>query len=252
METLSFLSIDDQPISVEKTVKYLQTSGKLAQFIGDVLRQYVIEQEISTRDDIEINPAATEQTVIDFRLKNQLADPQAFQAWLQQNGTDYATFHASIAFNFKVEKLKTLVTAAKLSEYFIERKIFLDRVVISRIVVDSRELAEELQIQIEEGGNFEQLAKEYSLADDRIVNGMMGPISRGTMPDVLRAAIDVANPGQVVGPIELDGRYGLFRVEQFLPASLEDTQLKQALQNELFEKWLAEKIQKLTVKLQVS
>jgi parvulin-like peptidyl-prolyl isomerase len=144
------------------------------------------------------------------------------------------------------------VTAAKLSEYFIERKIFLDRVVISRIVVDSRELADELQIQIEEGGNFEQLAKEYSLADDRIVNGMMGPISRGTMPDVLRAAIDVANPGQVVGPIELDGRYGLFRVEQFLPASLEDTQLKQALQNELFEKWLAEKIQKLTVKLQVS
>jgi hypothetical protein len=80
METLSFLSIDDQPISVEKTVKYLQTSGKLAQFIGDVLRQYVIEQEIGTRDDIEINPAATEQTVIDFRLKNQLADPPSFSS----------------------------------------------------------------------------------------------------------------------------------------------------------------------------
>jgi parvulin-like peptidyl-prolyl isomerase len=72
------------------------------------------------------------------------------------------------------------------------------------------------------------------------------------MPDKLRAAIDVASPGQLVGPIEIDGRYGLFRVEQFLPASLDDIQLKQALQNELFEKWLAEKIQKLTVKLQVS
>lgn len=252
METLSFLSIDNQPISVEQTVKYLQSSGKLAQFIGDILRQYIIEQEIQMRGDIEINPAVIEQTVIDFRLKNQLADPQIFQEWLKNNGIDHPKFHESITFNFKLEKLKTVVTESKLSEYFIERKIFLDRVVLSRIVVEGRELAEELQLQIAEGGSFEQLAKEYSLLDDRLVNGMMGPVSRGTMPDVLRAAVDIASPGQLVGPIEIEGHYSLFRVEQFMPASLDDTQLQQALQTELFEKWLAEKIQKLTVKLQVS
>ncbi len=252
MESLSFLTVDDQPLSIDKAVKYLQASGKLAQFIGDILRQHVIEQEIQTRDDIEISPALTEQTIIDFRLKNQLTDPQTFQEWLKNNGTDYATFHSSVAFGFKLEKLKTLVTETKLPEYFIERKIFLDRVILSRIVVNNQELSEELQTQIEEGGSFEQLAKEYSLSDDRMVNGMMGPISRGTMPDKLRAAVDIATPGQLVGPIEIEESYGLFRVEQFLPASLEDTQLKQALQNELFEKWLAEKIQKLTVKLQVS
>ncbi|MDZ7960480.1 MAG: peptidylprolyl isomerase [Aulosira sp. DedQUE10] len=251
MESLSFLTVDHQPISIEQAVKYLQASGKLSQFIGDIIRQHVIEQEISTRDDIDISPALTEQTIIDFRLKNQLTDPQIFQEWLKKNGTDYPTFHASAAFNFKLEKLKAVVTEPKLSEYFIERKIYLDRVVLSRIFVDNRELGEELQTQIEEGGSFEQLAKEYSLAEDRIVNGMMGAISRGTLPDKVRAAVDAAIPGQLIGPIELEGRYGLFRLEQFLPASLEDTQLKQALQNELFEKWLAEKIQKLTVKLQV-
>jgi len=251
MESLSFLTVDNQSISIEEAVKYLQASGKLSQFIGDIIRQYVIEQEISTRDDIDISPALTEQTIIDFRLKNQLTDPQIFQEWLKRNGTDYATFYASVAFNFKLEKLKALVTEPKLPEYFIERKIYLDRVVLSRIFVDNRELGEELQTQIEEGGSFEQLAKEYSQADDRIVNGMMGLISRGTLPDIVRAAVDAAIPGQLIGPIELEGRYGLFRLEQFLPASLEDTQLKQALQNELFEKWLAEKTQKLTVKLQV-
>ncbi|WP_193198530.1 peptidylprolyl isomerase [Nostoc sp. MG11] len=252
MESSSFLTINDQPISLEEVVKYLQASGKLGQFIGDILRQRVIEQEIQTRDDIEISPALTEQTIIDFRLKNQLADPQSFQEWLNKNNTDYATFHASVVFGFKLEKLKAVITEPKIPEYFIERKIFLDRIVLSRILVENRELSEELQTQIEEGGSFEQLAKEYSVADDRIVHGMMGPISRGSLPDILRAAVDVASPGQLVGPVELEGRYGLFRVEQFLPASLEDTQLKQALQNELFEKWLAEKIQKLTVKLQVS
>ncbi|AFY32460.1 peptidylprolyl isomerase [Calothrix sp. PCC 7507] len=252
MESLSFLTINDQSISVEQAVKYLQASGKLAHFVGDILRQYVIEQEILTRTDIDITPALTEQTIIDFRLKNQLTDPQVFQEWLKKNGNDYATFYASVALNFQLEKLKAVITEPKLPEYFIERKIYLDRVILSRILVDNIELGEELQTQIEEGGSFEQLAREYSLADDRIVNGMMGPISRGTMPDILRASVDVANPGQLIGPIELEGRYGLFRLEQHLPASLEDTQLKQALQNELFEKWLAEKIQKLTVKLQVN
>ncbi|MBD2199793.1 MULTISPECIES: peptidylprolyl isomerase [Calothrix] len=251
MEPLSFLTVNEQPISLEQAVKYLQASGKLTQFIGEIIRQYIIDQEINIRDDIDISSALTEQAIIDFRLKNQLTDPQTFQEWLKKNGTDYQTFHSSIAFNFKLEKLRALVTEPKLPEYFIERKIYLDRVVISRIFVDNRELSEELHTQIEEGGSFEQLAKEYSLTEDRIVNGMMGAISRGTLPDIVRAAIDAANPGELIGPIEIEGRYGLFRVEQFLPASLEDTQLKQTLQNELFEKWLAEKIQKLTVKLQV-
>ncbi|WP_017652159.1 peptidylprolyl isomerase [Fortiea contorta] len=250
MESLSFLSINDQPIAIDQAIKYLQASGKLSQFIGEILRQYVIEQEVKTRADIYINPAVTEQAIIDFRLQNQLTDPQVFQEWLKKNGNDYATFHGAVALSFQLEKLKTVLTEAKLAEYFIERKIYLDRVVISRILVDNLELAEELQTQIEEGGSFEQLAREYSLTDDRLVNGMMGPISRGTMPDTLRSAVDAAHPGQLIGPIELENRYGLFRVEQYLPASLEDTQLKQALQNELFEKWLAEKIQKLTVKLQ--
>ncbi|MEA5598698.1 peptidylprolyl isomerase [Rivularia sp. UHCC 0363] len=251
MESSSFLTVDDRLISVQQAVQHLQISGKLGQFIRDILRQDVIEQEIAARVETELSPALTEQAIIDFRLKNELSDPQKFQDWLNNSGTDYDTFHATVAFGFKLEKLKSAITDPKLAEYFIERKIFLDRVVLSRIIVDNRELAEELHTQIEEGTSFEQLAREYSLADDKIVNGMMGPVSRGTMPDKLRAAVDIASPGDILGPIQLEERYGLFRLEQLLPASLEDTQLKQALQNELFEKWLAEKIQKLTVKLQV-
>lgn len=251
MESLSFITVNDQSISVAQAVKYLQASGKLGQFIGDILRQHVVEEEIANREDVSISPALTEQAIIDFRLKNQLTDPQRFNEWLKNSGTNYDTFHSSVAFGFKIEKLKAVICEPKLQEFFIERKIFLDRVVLSRIIVDNRELAEELHAQIEEGASFEQIAREYSLADDRVVNGMMGPVSRGTLPDILRAAVDVASLGTLIGPLELEGRFGLFRVEQFLTASLDDTQLKQSLQNELFEKWLAEKIQKLTVRLQV-
>ena len=252
MESPQFLTVDEQPIDIGEVVKYLRASGKLGQFIREILRQRVIEQEIKAKEtEIELNSAVVEQAVIDFRLKNQLTEPQKFQEWLKKNSTDYTAFHESVSFGFKLDKLKVLLTEGKISEYFIERKIFLDRVVLSRIIVDTRELAQELQIQIQEGAKFEQLAREYSLTDDRVVNGMMGPVSRGTMPDLLRAAVDIANAGDLLGPIQLEERYSLFRVEEFLPATLEDAQFKKALQNELFEKWVADKIQKLTVKLEV-
>ncbi|WP_026104433.1 peptidylprolyl isomerase [Anabaena sp. PCC 7108] len=252
MTSSSFFTVNNEQIDLSQVIKYLQVSGKLNQFISDVIRQYVIEQELQTRTDIDISPSLIEQTIIDFRLKNQLTDPQKFQEWLINNGSDYTTFHESVTFSFKLEKLKAVVAEEKLPEHFINHKIYLDRVVLSRIMVDNRELAEEIKTQIEEGSSFEQLAKEYSLADERIFNGMMGPISRGSLPDVVRAEIDAVNPGQITGVIELEGRYSLFRVEQFLPASLEDTQLKKSLENELFDQWLGSKIQKLTVKLQVS
>ncbi|NJR48227.1 MAG: peptidylprolyl isomerase [Leptolyngbyaceae cyanobacterium CSU_1_3] len=251
MDAKPFLTVDEQPLTLRECLKYLQTSGKLQGFLGDILRQYVLDQELNTREDLEVNSAVIEQAVIDFRIQQQLTDPGVFQEWLNRNGSDYATFHSQITSNFKSEKLKSVITETKLPEYFIERKVFLDRVVLSRIIVDNKELADELKIQIQEGTSFEQLAQEHSIADDRISNGMMGPVSRGTMPDTVRAAIDSSNAGDLVGPIELENRWALFRIEQILPATLDNSQLKQALQNELFERWLSEKIQKMSVKLQV-
>ncbi|HEY9642477.1 MAG TPA: peptidylprolyl isomerase [Coleofasciculaceae cyanobacterium] len=251
MTSESFLTIDDQPVTMGQVFRYLQANRKLDGFIGDIVRQFVIERELQTQSHSTVSSALVEQAVIDFRLQNQLTDPKQFQDWLASNGLTYEAFHSQLAMNFRMKGLKDTVTDPRLSEYFIERKVFLDRVVISRIIVEDKELADELKSQLQEGSSFDQLAREYSITDDRIMNGMVGPVSRGTMPDMLRAAVDVANPGDIVGPLGLDERWGLFRIEAFLPASLEDAQLKQALQDELFEQWLAEKMQNIPIKIQV-
>lgn len=250
MEQTSFLLVNEQPISLSQALKYLQTSGKLQPFIIEVLKQSILEQEIQ-KEQVNINPAVIEQAIIDFRLQQQLSEPNKFQDWLISNGLDYPTFHQQVVYNFKIEQLKKIVTEPRIQEFFIEQKLFLDRVVLSRIVVQNKDLAEELKSQILEGARFEQLAQEYSVTEDRVVNGMMGPISRGQLPDALRALIELATPGEVIGPIEIEQWYCIFRIEQFLPAALEG-QLKQELENQLFEQWLGEKLQKLNIKLQVT
>jgi parvulin-like peptidyl-prolyl isomerase len=254
MESNALLVIDDQSLSLRQCLRYLQAAGKLQGFIGDILRQYVLETEVASREGLDISTAAVEQAVVDFRLQNQLTDPKAFQDWLARNGTSYEMFHGQITNSFKLEKLKAQIVESRLQEHFIERKLFFDRVVLSRIVVPSQELAEELHTQISEGASFESLAREYSTADERVANGMMGPVSRGTMPDFLRSAIDPANVGDLVGPIEFEKEkyWAIFRVEQLMPANIDDPQLRQAIQTEIFDRWLAEKIQSMTVKLQVN
>ena len=246
-----FLYIDDQPISAGQILNYLQSTRKLDAFLGDIVRQYVIERELQGVNSA-VNSAVIEQAVIDFRISNQLTDPNQFQDWLSKNGLNYETFHSQVAGNFKIKKLKETVSAAKLPEYFIERKVYLDRVILSRIIVAERELAEELKTQLQEGAAFEQLARDYSLTDDKLMNGMVGPVSRGSMPDLLRAAIDLGKAGDVVGPIGMEERWGLFRIEAVLPASIDDPQTKQSLEEEVFEQWLGEKMQAVPIKLQVN
>lgn len=251
MSSEAFLTVGEQSISLSEALSYLQSSGKLQTFLIEILRQHFIEQEIENRADLNVNSDLTEQAVIDFRLQNQLTEPDKFQQWLATQGIDYGILKKRIGFNFKIEALKSQIALPKLQEYFIERKIFLDRVVLSRIIVDNKELAEELRCQIEEGSSFEELAQEYSIADDRVFKGMMGLISRGSMPDQLRMAVDATAEGGLVGPTQFEGRWGLFRVEKIQPASLDDPQVQQTLQNDLFEQWIAEKLRNQPIQLVV-
>lgn len=246
----SVLTIDGQPIIAPQVFAYLQSCGRLQGFVTEILRQHVIAQEFKTRQELTIDPFLVEQALVNFRVENKLTDPQDFQQWSAKNPSAYAGFRNETIYQLKIDKLKELVAKPKLQEYFIERKLFLDRVVLSQIAVADRELAEELRSQImENSDSFEQLAREHSLTEDRIANGMMGPLSRGRLKESLRAAIDCASPGEIIGPIDMEKHYCLFRVEQFLPATLAG-ELEKQLLNEIFDRWLGQKMQKMTVKLQ--
>src|SRR3712207_6686893 len=97
MASEPFLTIDDQPISVGQVLGYLQATRKLEGFIGDIVRQFVIERELqSQQDNLNISSAVVEQAVIDFRLQNQLTEANQFQDWLTSNGLTYEGFHNQV------------------------------------------------------------------------------------------------------------------------------------------------------------
>jgi len=249
MPSESLLIFDDQPISMPQVFRYLRDSRKLDGFISDLARQFVIERSLQ-QENLAVNPTVVEQAIIDFRLQQQLTDAAKFQTWLQENNLSFDVFYSQIANNFRFQKLKETHANDQIESYFDERKPYLNRVVLSRLIVDNPELADELKNQLDEGAVFEQLVRDYSITDDRIMNGMMGPIPLARIPEVLREKVEPAAPESLVGPLEIEGRWGIFRVEGFLNASLDDPQIRQTLQDELFERWVSEQIKQLPIQIQ--
>jgi parvulin-like peptidyl-prolyl isomerase len=252
MDTSTFLYIDQQPIAIDQIIRYLHTSRKLGSFISTILQQHILEQELQHCPQVEVSAAQVDQALATIRQDNHLADDQAFQQWLAQQGLTETGLRHDVMHRLQVNQFMPTLVEPQLQDAFIHQKLHLDQVILSRLVVDSQELAEELKAQvIEEGARFEQLVREYSVSRDRAVNGMMGALSRGQLSDGLRALIDAAQPGDIIGPLESEQQWFLFRVEQFLPASLADDAIQRSLQTQIFDQWMAERIQDRHVELQL-
>ena len=240
------LAIDHHPVTFKQVLKWLRSTGKLPQFLQELISQYVIEQELHQRADLEINSLILNRAIARFRQENDLTDPQHFQLWLIDQGWDEAIFQKQMQFNLKLDQFKAQLTAPQLSEAFIEQKLLLDQVVLSRIVVNSQDLAEELKTQIvEDGARFEQFAQDYSQTDDAITNGMMGVVSRADVQTWLGIDVYHIQLGQVVA-IAHEQSWWLIRVEKILPAELNDS-VKNYLQEQIFQQWLGKQVQALTI-----
>lgn len=242
-----------QQISLAQAVQYLQAAGKLDETVGEILRQYVLEQTLQSRSDLQVADAEVAEAIAQFRQQANLTDPIEFEIWLAAQGVDLQVLQTQTQRELQLRHLRDRIAEPHLPQYFIERKLDLDQVVLSRLAVGDRELAEELYQQLLEGASFEALAQDYSQTGDRLFNGMLGLLSRGSLPDTLRAAVDAATPGDVLKPlfIEQESLWCLFRLDRVLPATLDHPEVLETLRNELFDQWIMRQLDGMDVEMLV-
>jgi parvulin-like peptidyl-prolyl isomerase len=248
MEPSKMMKVNEVSLSIKNCLGYLKKAGKLQPFLLEISQQYLLQQEIENLP--EPTNAEIDQVSMEVRLQQQLTDAEKFQQWLRVNKTTYDDFRSQIIYRLKLEKLKTEIAAPKLQTTFEEQKPQLDRAVLSRIVVDTPDLAQTLKNKLEDGADFTQLAKQYSVVDDAVIGGVMGPVTYGTMPPIIRENVSDAQPGKIIGPVQIEQRYCLLKVEKILPATLDDS-LKKQLETQIFEQWLAEKLKSTNIELNV-
>jgi parvulin-like peptidyl-prolyl isomerase len=126
--------------------------------------------------------------------------------------------------------------------HFLRRKPELDQVVYSLLRVSDVDLAAELHQRIQEGeATFAALAATHSEGLERHSNGVIGPMPILTAHPEISSRLRVGQPGQLWPPFQVDRFWIVVRLEEHLPARLDEPTALRMLE-ELFETWLKERV----------
>ncbi|MFM7450494.1 MAG: peptidylprolyl isomerase [Leptolyngbyaceae cyanobacterium] len=218
-------------VTPESLIPLLQRYGMLPQLIREILIDRAIAPFSLSEDE---SLKAYEQ----FYQRHQLKSEDDLQSWLSRQGMHRDQLDHLMTRSLRLEKFKHQTWDHQVESYFLQRKAKLDRVIYSLIRTNSLELAQELYFRIQEGEqSFSELARIHSQGPEAQTGGLIGPVELSVPHPVLANVLASSQPGQISPPTRLMEWIVLVRLEQFLPAQLDDT-MRPRLLNELFDEWI--------------
>jgi len=246
----------------------------MPQLVGlEIAKAYAQEQGITASDeevDEEIQ-TIKQQVGEQARSSGQnVSDEEAFNQALEQNNISEEELRQDVRENLPVQQVQQQVSGdAEPSEeevqtFYDENKAAQFTQPAQRCMrhilfnKDQQQKAEEVKNQLQNGGDFAELAKENSQDPGSAENGGdLGCLGKGeTVPPFEEAAF-AAEQGEIVGPVETEFGYHLIEVteireEQTQPLSEVEGQITDQLaatqQEEEFTKWLDEQREERNVK----
>ncbi|MBE9179968.1 peptidyl-prolyl cis-trans isomerase [Oculatella sp. LEGE 06141] len=245
------MTINGQAISLAQALQYLQRSGQLDTIVSEIASQHLLSQELQSRTDLEIGVTELEESVRDFRNRNQLQEASAFEQWLTNSGLSYTAFINQISEALKLKKLRVAVSEQNVTSYFAEKHTALDEFKLTYVVTTEKEKAEEFRSRMDAGqANFDDIAREcvnealFNHSDT--VSFKKESVRRAQIRPELQAVLEGAVANSIVGPVEIDQGWWVIKVEEVIEAQLEGG-LKQQLETEFFKQWLNQKIQQAPI-----
>lgn len=211
------------------------------QLMPQLIREVIIDDAIA---NIEIAPEAIQTAYHNFFIQRQLLQPEAQDLWLQQQGISSEQLQEKISRDLKIHAFKKQTWGNQLQSYFLKRKSQLDRVVYSLIRIQDTGLAQELYFRIQAGeATFAEVAREYSQGPEAQTGGMVGPVELVNLAADIAELLDKSQIQQLWPPFQLGSWLIILRLEQKLPAQLNEL-TQQRLLDELFNHWLQQEIAK--------
>ena len=124
-----------------------------------------------------------------------------------------------------MEKLRRTISEPRLEEVFNANTARFARVRLKRLLVMTEAEAREIVEEVTNGrSTFEEQARQKSMdVITRNVGGDAGIVRRIDLAQPLGDAIFGAEVGKLVGPVQAGQGYLVFRVEEFLPAVIDET-----------------------------
>lgn len=119
----------------------------------------------------------------------------------------------------------------RLDAYFLERREDLEQVVYGMIRLRHQGVAEELYLRLlDDEAEFGELARQYSLGDERFTRGLVGPMRISQPHPTIQAVLQKLAIGDLHPPFVVDQWVLLVRMEHRQPAQLNEATMLQLCQ----------------------
>jgi len=216
-------------------------------------------------DQIVEKEAAKEKvTVTDKEIQEELdatiesyGGEEAYTSALESSGMTEEDMKKDIKVYLQTVKLiesRVTITDEEIETYFNENKetfATAAQVEASHILVDDEATAKEVAAKLADGGDFAELAKEYSTDTASAENGgVLGYFGAGEMTEAFEKAAFAMKVGEISEPVKTDYGYHIIKVtgkKDAKEANLEDStaEIKETLKQErlsgAYTEWLEEK-----------
>jgi len=124
----------------------------------------------------------------------------------------------------RLQKWMEVAYRERLDGYFLERRADLEQVVYGMIRLRQQGVAEELYLRLlDDQADFGELARQYSLGEERFTRGLVGPMRISQPHPSIRAVLQQLSVGDLHPPFQVDSWILLVRMEHRQPAQLNDS-----------------------------
>jgi peptidyl-prolyl cis-trans isomerase C len=174
--------------------------------LTEVLYQEAIKLGIHKQDDIQVSLAMAERQVlaeatVQSQAEARITDDKV-KAWYDEHLVQFRVSEADLAM----------------------------------IMISTEEDANAIKAQLDGGADFATLAKEKS-EDPRTkdLGGAMGSMDLKQMPPTIKTPIESAKDGDVIGPIDLMGKFAIFKVNALNKGVKELAEVKEEIKTTLLQ-----------------
>lgn len=246
-------SVNGKEISKDELyAQMLKTNG--TETLDLMISEEIVRQE-AEKEDITVSDEEIEAEIAVY--EEQYGGAEELDSALAASGMTVESLKEEVQTYVKIEKLigpGIEITDEQIQTYFDENKESLGQskqVEASHILTATKEEAEEVQAKLAEGGDFAELAKEYSTDTASAENGgELGAFGAGEMAPAFEEAAFAMKVDDISKPVETEFGFHIIKVTgktEAAAATLENS--KEEIKELLFEEqlnseyttWLSEK-----------